>query len=703
VSQAEFQAGPWSALPAVTGWKAEPAGATLTLADGRMVTLGFVSPNVVRWWVPSAAGDPALAPAARYPADPGTVVKAKEADGILSLDSPGLGLKLQLSNLAWVLVRGDKVLLRTSGGPRVHGRRVLQAFAASDAARWTGPGIDADHPEAKFWVDQVPNAEATGPFATPVLFGAGGTAPLLLNLDNSYQTYTRVTADEASLGALNGGLDLLVATGAQAAGALEALTALTGRPPVPPTWAHGTAVDLPAAETGAFLRKAKVSVQTAAGPYRADRPRFQALVPATGTPDAWPASLATGPAPGAGVTLPPVAGRTDWNARFDDGGLAAPLARMNNRLPALGALALSQAWQSQNPGLRPLVLTASGGLGSVRAASPEIRVIAGADDGKLAQVLALGTAGQGTPAVHLDLTPLALPATRAAAWNSLLGWLLAPVLTLDWGPDPAGFWASLGEADQKRLKAVLDRRSQFKPLFAQLARQTAATGRPAWTPLWFQTPSVPQALACDDEYLVGEGLLVAPVPGGAGTRSVYLPGPGVWFDFWSGEEFGGGKSYDLDARADKPLLFARGGAFVPLREPEAFDEKDVYNPLTVHVFPGGRGTGTYWIDDGRTVAWKGGAYWETRLTYDFGVKDMTLEHEMVNNPGAWKADPYLLYRLHNVYKPRSVTIDTKPIPLYGDSWGITDTDRSAAWYENDHTLLIKTFRPEKDQTIQMVF
>ncbi|HTH14099.1 MAG TPA: DUF5110 domain-containing protein, partial [Spirochaetia bacterium] len=209
--------------------------------------------------------------------------------------------------------------------------------------------------------------------------------------------------------------------------------------------------------------------------------------------------------------------------------------------------------------------------------------------------------------------------------------------------------------------------------------------------------------ANDDEFLAGESLLVAPVPGGAGTRSVYLPGPGVWFDFWSGEEFGGGKSYDIDARPDRPLVFAKGGAFVPLREPELFDEKDVYNPLTVHVFPGGTGTGTYWLDDGRTTAWTTGSYWETRLTYSFGTKDMSLEHETVNNPGPWKADPYLLYRVHNVYKPRSVTIDTKPIPLYGDSWGITDTDRSAAWYENDHTLLIKTFHPEKDQTILMTF
>jgi alpha-glucosidase len=177
----------------------------------------------------------------------------------------------------------------------------------------------------------------------------------------------------------------------------------------------------------------------------------------------------------------------------------------------------------------------------------------------------------------------------------------------------------------------------------------------------------------------------------------------VWFDFWSGEEFGGGRSYDVDVRPDKPLLFVRGGGLVPVREPEVYDDQDVYNPLTIHIFPAGRGTGTYWFDDGRTLAWKDGTYVETRVSYDFSQTEMEVDQQSLNAPTGLKPDPYVLYRLHNVYKPRQVRIDSKVIPLFGDSWGITDTDRSAAWYESDHTLLIKTFRPDKDQTIQMSF
>lgn len=713
VTREEFHKSPWEILPTVASWKAESTGVSLELADGRVLRLDFVAPAVVRWWVPAAPGEMPLSPGAVYPAS-GATVKVKELDGTLVLDTPGLGVRLRLADLSWVLIRGDKTVLKTVAGPRRAGRRLVQAFDARDSVRWWGPGLDPSA-GAKFWIDNQTNADGTGPFAVPSLVGGGGNLPVVLALDNSYQTYTRVTADEVSLGALNGGLDLLVAAAPQAVAAVEALTSITGRPSVVPLWAHGTALALPASESGAFLRKAKLSIQVASDASPTARTRFQALAPfAAGgalpdltvpqTRDDWLTKRGLSELlPGAGISLPAVPGRQDWNARFDDGGLGSLLARMNNRLADLEVRAVAEAWRARNPGLRPLILAGSGTWGTVRQALPEVRATAGADAAVLTQVLVGGAVGLSTPAVHLDLTPLAHPETKAAAFQSLMAWLLIPVLTLDWGSDPAGFWSALPDTDRVRLKGLLDRRSQLKPLLGQVARNAALTGRPAWQPLWFAAPTDAQALARDDQFLVGDSLLVAPVTGGERERAVYLPGPGVWFDFWTGEEFGGGRSYDVEARPDRPLWFVRGGALIPVRESEVFDDKDVYNPLTIHVFPGGRGVASYYLDDGKSTAWKGGVYWETRLTYGFSQKEMTLDHEMLNSTGLLRPDPYLLYRVHNVYKPRQVKIDGKPVPLFGDSWGITDTDRSAAWYEADHTLLIKTFRPEKDQNIVMVF
>lgn len=700
VGTAEFLASAWKPLGAV-GWKPVPQGAEVTLTDGRVATLSFVEPTLFRWWVPAAPGERPLSPAGRYRTSD-VAVNVHEDAGVLTVGSPDLQVKLELKTLAWTASRGDKTVVRTAGGLRVAGRRLSLGFHLADAARWLGPGLGPAQ-ATRHWVDP------THPFAVPALVGAGGLVPFAVAVDTGYQSYTALGAD-ATVGTLNGGLDVLVSAAPQMATVVGSLTAVLGRPGLPPQWALGTALVLPASETGAFVRRARLSVETAAGGFRSDRPRFQylALPPVSVVPDltqtdvrtSWSHrdALVTLPG-GAGVALGPSADRSDWNTTFLDQGQPALLARVGPRLPGLEAQAFSEASLSRAPLLRPFVLAASGAPGLARFALAEFRPT-GADP-DLDAVLALGLAGQGTPAVRLDLSGLAQAETRPGALGLLASWLWAPVLTLDWGPDPSAVWAGLSEGDRRTLKALLDRRSQLKPYLAQVVRDTASSGRPAWAPVWFNNPGDPKALAVHDEYLLGTSLLAAPGP--TGTRSVYLPGPGVWFDFWTGEEYGGGKSYDVEVRPDRPLLFAPGGALVPVREPEVFDEKDVYNPLTVHVFPGGFGTGTYWADDGVSVGYQTGAYQETRLTYQYSQKTMTLDHEVVSSTARVRPDPYLLYRLHNVYKPRQVKIDGKAIPLFGDSWGITDTDRSAAWYESDHTLLIKTFHPEKDQTIEMVF
>lgn len=61
----------------------------------------------------------------------------------------------------------------------------------------------------------------------------------------------------------------------------------------------------------------------------------------------------------------------------------------------------------------------------------------------------------------------------------------------------------------------------------------------------------------DDEFLLGDSLLVAPVvEEGATTRDLYLP-PGTWFDVWTGEARDGGRRVVVDAPIGRPPVFSR--------------------------------------------------------------------------------------------------------------------------------------------------
>lgn len=80
---------------------------------------------------------------------------------------------------------------------------------------------------------------------------------------------------------------------------------------------------------------------------------------------------------------------------------------------------------------------------------------------------------------------------------------------------------------------------EFTPLFQQLAQQTARDGSPIVRPVFFLAPNDPDALACGDQFLLGDDLLVAPVvEKGARKRDIYLP-PGIWKDHWNGQTYTG--------------------------------------------------------------------------------------------------------------------------------------------------------------------
>jgi len=80
---------------------------------------------------------------------------------------------------------------------------------------------------------------------------------------------------------------------------------------------------------------------------------------------------------------------------------------------------------------------------------------------------------------------------------------------------------------------------EFTPLFEELAEKVTATGEPIIRPVFWMAPHDRRALVCDDQFLVGDSLLVAPVLyKGKRERDIYLP-PGTWQDYWNGRLYTG--------------------------------------------------------------------------------------------------------------------------------------------------------------------
>jgi alpha-glucosidase (family GH31 glycosyl hydrolase) len=97
---------------------------------------------------------------------------------------------------------------------------------------------------------------------------------------------------------------------------------------------------------------------------------------------------------------------------------------------------------------------------------------------------------------------------------------------------------------------------ELSPRVIALAEQ----GQPIIRPLWWLDPNDTVALACADQYLVGDDLLVAPViHEGARTRDIYLPA-GQWRSYWQHEEVHqAGWLHDYPAPLERLPLFEKIG------------------------------------------------------------------------------------------------------------------------------------------------
>ena len=67
----------------------------------------------------------------------------------------------------------------------------------------------------------------------------------------------------------------------------------------------------------------------------------------------------------------------------------------------------------------------------------------------------------------------------------------------------------------------------------------------------------------DDQFMIGEALLVAPMFAGETSRSVLLP-EGVWFGLETGERWKGGQVVRIEAGLEHIPVFVRDGAILPL-------------------------------------------------------------------------------------------------------------------------------------------
>ncbi len=169
---------------------------------------------------------------------------------------------------------------------------------------------------------------------------------------------------------------------------------------------------------------------------------------------------------------------------------------------------------------------------------------------------------------------------------------------------------ALSAADAEQATGLVRQAFQLRMkllpyLYTAFARYWQA-GRPPFRALVMDYPDDHSVWDIDDQFMIGEALLAAPVAPGQKERNVYLP-KGDWLDFHTGQKYEGGRSIIVPTPLAHIPLFVREGTVLPLAEPVQHVDTDTVFQITPTVYGKESAAGTLFEDDGETYNHEAGA------------------------------------------------------------------------------------------------
>jgi len=201
---------------------------------------------------------------------------------------------------------------------------------------------------------------------------------------------------------------------------------------------------------------------------------------------------------------------------------------------------------------------------------------------------------------------------RYAQWA-----MFSPIARYFWRPaaiDPTRFPWSHGADAEANFRQLAALRHRLLAYYCCLAWEAHQTGIPLLRPMMLEFPGDERFSATEDQLMIGDCLLLAPVLNpGARERPVLLP-DGRWHDFWSAQSWIGGQQVIVPAPLDRVPLMARGGSILPLVHPAASIPDDhTFRQLELHLWPPFHGARVLHEEDGRTRGYLEGQFARTQI------------------------------------------------------------------------------------------
>ena len=221
----------------------------------------------------------------------------------------------------------------------------------------------------------------------------------------------------------------------------------------------------------------------------------------------------------------------------------------------------------------------------------------------------------------------------------------------------------------KDLLQTVKLRYELMPYIYTAARQAYDTGVSICRPLYYDHPEENNAYRCEDEYMFGDDILVAPVltagKNGKTDRKIWLP-EGKWFDVCRNKVVEGDREFtDSYTQTEIPYFYKAGSIIVNYENVMNLNSRP--DRIILKVVPGADGSSTLYEDENNTEGYKSGLFTNTRFDQKrtSGSITLTINAREGSFPGMPEKRDYTV-RLLAASAPKAVSLDGKR--LDGSKW-----------------------------------
>ena len=191
-----------------------------------------------------------------------------------------------------------------------------------------------------------------------------------------------------------------------------------------------------------------------------------------------------------------------------------------------------------------------------------------------------------------------------------------------------------GAEVEENMRKMLNLRYRLLPYIYSEAWQVTNSGSTMMRPLVMDFRNDDKAVDQAYQYMFGRAFLIAPITeSGVTNQEVYLPESSLWYNFWTGERFDGGKTVQTHAPLDILPLYVKAGSIIPIGPAIQYSDEKLADELEIRIYEGADGEFILYEDESDNYNYEKEMNAEISFTWNNTNKTLTISDRKGSFPG----------------------------------------------------------------------